>query len=61
MTPEDSFKLDEMHKQISQSGLTAFDTTYLEFYVQLLTKSLEGKGDIHSVKNASLRPHNSMV
>jgi hypothetical protein len=36
-----------MHKELSKNHLAAYDTAYLEKYVELLAKSLEGKGDPH--------------
>jgi len=35
-----------MHREITLSGIPAFDTKYLEQYTELLTKSLQGKGDM---------------
>jgi hypothetical protein len=50
MTQEEWDQLVSMRHQISNSGLTAFNSLYLERYTELLAKSLEGKGDeeVHS-------------
>jgi hypothetical protein len=50
MTQEEWDQLVSMRDQISSSGLTAFNSLYLERYTELLAKSLEGKGngEIHS-------------
>jgi hypothetical protein len=47
MNKEDWTNLDKMHKELSKNHLAAYDTAYLEKYVELLAKSLEGKGDPH--------------
>jgi len=39
-------ELNRMHREITLSGIPAFDTKYLEQYTELLTKSLQGKGDM---------------
>jgi len=46
MDKEESTQLDKMHSQIGQSGISAFDTAYLERYTELLAKSLKGKSDV---------------
>lgn len=45
MDPNDWTQLEKMHHQISESGVAAFDSAYLERYTELLTRSLEGKGE----------------
>ena len=45
MRDEDWNNLTNMHKELSTNHLAAYDTAYLEKYVELLAKSLEGKGD----------------
>jgi hypothetical protein len=45
MDPNDWTQLEKMHRQISESGVAAFDSAYLERYTELLTQSLEGKGE----------------
>jgi hypothetical protein len=45
MNTDDWTQLERMHHQISQSGVAAFDSAYLERYTELLAKSLEGKGE----------------
>lgn len=45
MTREDFTQLNKMHHEIKKSGMTAFDTAYLERYTRLFARSLEGKGD----------------
>lgn len=47
MKDEEWTNLNNMHKELSKNSLTAYDTAYLEKYVELLAKSLEGKGDAH--------------
>jgi hypothetical protein len=47
MNTEDWANLNNMHKELSKNHLAAYDTAYLEKYVELLAKSLEGKGDPH--------------
>lgn len=46
MDNNDWNQLKKMHDQIGQTGISAFDTAYLERYTELLAKSLEGKGDL---------------
>jgi hypothetical protein len=46
MNNNDWDQLKKMHDQIKQTGISAFDTAYLERYTELLAKSLEGKGDL---------------
>jgi hypothetical protein len=50
-------RLVSMRNEIQSSNIQSFDSLYLEEYAELLSKSLEGKGDrpLHS------RSHNSMV
>lgn len=45
MNHDDWIQLEKMHHQISQSGVAAFDSAYLERYTELLAQSLEGKGE----------------
>ena len=45
MNSDDWTQLEKMHKQISASGVAAFDSAYIERYAELLVESLEGKGD----------------
>ena len=52
MDKEESTQLDKMHHQIGQSGISAFDTAYLERYTELLAKSLKGKSDVQPVPRA---------
>ncbi len=47
MNTEDWTNLNNMHKELTSNHLAAYDTAYLEKYTELLTKSLEGKGDTH--------------
>lgn len=44
-------RLHQMHTEITNSGITAFNTDYLEEYTYLLTKSLQGKGNTHHGQN----------
>ena len=37
--------LSNMHKELSTNHIASYDTTYLERYVELFTKSLQGKGN----------------
>jgi hypothetical protein len=46
-----------MRKLIQDNGITSFNTAYIERYVELFAKSLEGKGDVLSVT----RSQHSMV
>lgn len=48
MNNEDWNNLNNMHKELSKNHLAAYDTAYLEKYVELFAKSLEGKGDPHN-------------
>jgi hypothetical protein len=48
MNDEDWNNLNNMHKELSKNHLAAYDTAYLEKYVELFAKSLEGKGDPHN-------------
>jgi len=48
MNKEDWNNLNNMHKELSKNHLAAYDTAYLEKYVELFAKSLEGKGDPHN-------------
>jgi hypothetical protein len=52
MDKEESTQLDKMHSQIGQSGISAFNTAYLERYTELLAKSLKGKSDIQPAPRA---------
>ncbi|MEY2973071.1 MAG: hypothetical protein RI886_848 [Pseudomonadota bacterium] len=45
MDKNDWIQLEKMHNQIKESGVTAFDSSYLEKYSELFAKSLEGKSD----------------
>jgi hypothetical protein len=62
MKNEEWNQLKKMHDQISQSGICAFDTAYLEKYSELLARSLEGKGDaVDGRRPISTRPDHTMV
>lgn len=45
MNDEDWINLSNMHKELSTNHIASYDTTYLERYVELFTKSLQGKGN----------------
>lgn len=47
MNTEDWTNLNNMHKELTNNHLAAYDTAYLEKYAELLAQSLEGKGDPH--------------
>lgn len=61
MTQDEFDQLQKMHEQILQSGVSAFDSAYLEYYVGLLAKSLEGKSDVREYRPSGSRFYNSMV
>lgn len=42
-------ELNSMHQEITTHGIQLFDTDYLEKYVELLSESLAGKGDLPPV------------
>jgi hypothetical protein len=52
MDKEEFTQLNKMHHQIGQSGISAFDTAYLERYTELLAKSLKGKSDTRPTPRA---------
>lgn len=63
MDDEEWFQLSKMHEQINESGISAFDSAYLERYAELFAKSLQGKGDAlpTPTQDVSVRPNHSMV
>lgn len=47
-------ELLEMREKINENGLLMFSSEYLERYSELLSKSLQGKGDAVPRSNNSL-------
>lgn len=45
MKPEEREELHCMHQLITEVGTSPFDSKFLERYVELFAKSLEGKGN----------------
>lgn len=61
MNQNEHAELRKMHEQILQSGVSAFDSAYLEHYTKLFVKSLEGKGDLCQFKLSDLRSQHPVV
>lgn len=61
MNQNEHVQLRKMHEQILQSGVSAFDSAYLEYYTRLFAKSLEGKGDLCKHESSVTRPKHPVV
>lgn len=62
MNNHDWDQLQKMHNQINQTGVSAFDTAYLEKYTELFAKSLEGKANpMDGYTAPGSRPNHTMV